>query len=642
MPASAPAWPSEIPSAVRISGSHEIVLKNAIDCRPMRPAIDHATGSRHSGAPTGAGTGSCARTASGSQTAAATTPTSPQIASAGSQPPKASANGIAVKVAIVAPATSEVENAPVSTPTPSVAFARTHAGVTTWVSAIAAPASSVPRYSAGAPPIPRAAVPAAVTRQAASSTRSTGYRRAIRGPSGARMPRHSSGPVVSRPAAAALRCRSARTSASSGGRLPNSGRRLSPVRTTGTASALTEEDRSGFVEPGVDQLRLGERLGQRDALDPRAAQRDHRAVVALGDGVHGLDAEAAPEHAVEGQRRAAALDVAEDRRARLEPRALLDLLLEDDPDAAEAHMAERVGAPMLGQQPAVLGRRALGDDDDRERRAARMAALEVVAHVVDVERPLRDEDHVGAAGDPGVDREPAGVAAHDLAHEHAVVRLGGGVQAIDRVGGDLHRGLKAEREVRGREVVVDRLGHADDRDPVLVQLAGDAERVLATDRDQRVQVAGLERGLDLVQAVLDLVDVGAGRPEDRPAAMQDPARAVEREVTRLVVQYAGPAVAEADELVPVGIDALADDGPDDRIEPGAVAAAGEHADSHGAQIKRARPPASSRAGARAASSAGAGGTSCAPPAASSPRAAARRARASRRAGSPRRGRRPSA
>src|SRR3954469_1291780 len=104
------------------------------------------------------------------------------------------------------------------------------------------------------------------------------------------MPSASSGPVVSRPAAPADRCRSARTSASSGGRLPKSGRRFSPVRTTGTASLLvadtgsaesTEEDGSGLVELFVDQLRLGKRVGERDALDVRAAQRDHLAVVAL-------------------------------------------------------------------------------------------------------------------------------------------------------------------------------------------------------------------------------------------------------------------------------------------------------------------------------------------------------------------------
>ena len=46
-------------------------------------------------------------------------------------------------------------------------------------------------------------------------------------------------------------------------------------------------------------------------------------------------------------------------------------------------------------------------------------------------------------------------------------------------------------------------------------------------------------------------------------------------------ERAAPAVPEADELVAVLLHALADDGPDDRIEPGAVAAPGQHSDPHG-------------------------------------------------------------
>jgi len=144
-PDSAPAEPSEKPSSTRISGSHVIVEKKAIDCRPMNRAIDHAIGSRHSGAPTGASIGSRARIASGSQASEAITAVTAQIASAGCQPPNARSNGIAVNVATVAPATSVVEKTPVRKPTLSLPRARIHAGVTTWLSAIAAPASSVPR-----------------------------------------------------------------------------------------------------------------------------------------------------------------------------------------------------------------------------------------------------------------------------------------------------------------------------------------------------------------------------------------------------------------------------------------------------------------------------------------------------------------
>ena len=108
------------------------------------------------------------------------------------------------------------------------------------------------------------------------------------------------------------------------------------------------------------------------------------------------------------------------------------------------------------------------------------------ADLLDVERLLGHEDHVGAAREPRVRRDPAGVPTHHLHDHHAVVALRGRVQAVDRVGRDLHRGVEAEREVGRREVVVDRLRDADDVHALAGQLVRDAERVLAADRDHRV------------------------------------------------------------------------------------------------------------------------------------------------------------
>ena len=91
---------------------------------------------------------------------------------------------------------------------------------------------------------------------------------------------------------------------------------------------------------------------------------------------------------------------------------------------------------------------------------------------------------------PRVERDPAGVPAHHLDDHDAVVRLGGRVQAVDRLGRDRDRGVEPERVVGAVEVVVDRLRDADDREAVLrVQLRGDAERVLAADRDERVELS---------------------------------------------------------------------------------------------------------------------------------------------------------
>src|SRR5215216_3378805 len=135
-----------------------------------------------------------------------------------------------------------------------------------------------------------------------------------------------------------------------------------------TAETLSEEDLGRFEQPRVEELGLGERVAERDELDLRPSQRDHLAELRRVRGVGGRDAEARPQHAVVGERRPAALHVAEDRHARLVARPLLDLALEVDGDAAEALVAERVLlAPELRLDLAVLRHRALGDDHDRER-----------------------------------------------------------------------------------------------------------------------------------------------------------------------------------------------------------------------------------------------------------------------------------
>ena len=112
------------------------------------------------------------------------------------------------------------------------------------------------------------------------------------------------------------------------------------------------------------------------------------------------------------------------------------------------------------------------------------------------------------------------------------------------------------------------------------ELGGDAQRVLAADGDQRVAAVGGEVVLDLLDAALDRERVGARRAEDRAAARQDAAHLGDAQRHRVVLERAPPAVAEADELVAVLLDALADRAADDRVQAGAVAAAGQHADAH--------------------------------------------------------------
>src|SRR5829696_9462928 len=101
---------------------------------------------------------------------------------------------------------------------------------------------------------------------------------------------------------------------------------MGPCRNT--AGTLSEEHLGRLEEPGVEQLGRGQRLVERHALDLRPPQRDHLPEVAPGRGVDRGHAEPRAEHPVVGERGAPALDVAEDRHARLVARPLLDLALE--------------------------------------------------------------------------------------------------------------------------------------------------------------------------------------------------------------------------------------------------------------------------------------------------------------------------
>src|SRR3954467_4186627 len=128
---------------------------------------------------------------------------------------------------------------------------------------------------------------------------------------------------------------------------------MGPCRNT--AGTLSEEHLGRLQTARGEELWLRERPGERDALDLRPPQRDHLAEVARVGRVDGRHPEPRSEHAVVGERAAAALHVAEDRHPRLIARALLDLALELHGDAAEALMAEGVGrAPELRLHLAVL------------------------------------------------------------------------------------------------------------------------------------------------------------------------------------------------------------------------------------------------------------------------------------------------
>src|SRR5512143_911838 len=93
------------------------------------------------------------------------------------------------------------------------------------------------------------------------------------------------------------------------------------AESTAGRGGLPEKDLGDRVEPLVDRLGLGQRLGQGDGDDVFAVEPNHQAEPLLVDEVDRGDPETGGQNAVEGRGRAAALDVAEDRHAGLDPRA---------------------------------------------------------------------------------------------------------------------------------------------------------------------------------------------------------------------------------------------------------------------------------------------------------------------------------
>ena len=208
-----------------------------------------------------------------------------------------------------------------------------------------------------------------------------------------------------------------------------------------------------------------------------------------------------------------------------------------------------------------------------------MPSPDVGARRLDGHRMLGNEDDVRAAGDAAHDRDPARVAAHHLDDHDAVVRLGGRMEPVDRLGSDPDGRVEAERVVGRGEVVVDRLRNADDRKLLLCeQPRGHSEGVLPADRDEGVEAFAPEVLEHAIHVALLLVRVRSRRAEDGPAPRQDPRDLTRAEGLELPLDEAAPAFADTDRLR-AALQGAPGDRPDDGVQAGTVAPTRQDADS---------------------------------------------------------------
>ena len=222
-------------------------------------------------------------------------------------------------------------------------------------------------------------------------------------------------------------------------------------------------------------------------------------------------------------------------------------------------------------------------------RPAAPALVDLGAHRLERIRDLRDQDDVGAAGDPGGERDVAGIAAHDLEHHDPAVARGGDVQPVDRFGRDLDRGAEADRPLGVAEIVVDGLGNADQA-PVgkLGQPAQDRQAAVAADADQGIEPEVVIAGGDLGRAVdrARWARVGEriaaiGGPEQSAAHGQDAGHGIrgERDGVDRPRQQAVGRLPNAEDLPAVAEHGALDHGADHRVQPRAVATAGQQAET---------------------------------------------------------------
>src|ERR1035438_3709847 len=89
-----------------------------------------------------------------------------------------------------------------------------------------------------------------------------------------------------------------------------------------------------------------------------------------------------------------------------------------------------------------------------------IVVLQQCANMIDVDFELRNQDNMSPASGPRRIGNPSGVAAHHFDDDHAVVRIGRGVNAIDSLGGNRYCCVEAECYIGAADVVVDGLGNA--------------------------------------------------------------------------------------------------------------------------------------------------------------------------------------
>ena len=194
-------------------------------------------------------------------------------------------------------------------------------------------------------------------------------------------------------------------------------------------------------------------------------------------------------------------------------------------------------------------------------------------YLVDIERPLRNENRIGTACDSAVQRDPACIPPHDLDDHDAVVRLGRSMHAVNRFAHNVASRIESERVVGAPQVIVDRFRNANYVHTLFMQFLGDRQRVIASNGDQSIDLVSLDGADATIKSVRTLGRIRSRRPQNGSTTWQDPAYGIKIQRHALVLDQSAPALQESDELVVVVKNSLANHSANHRIQSGTIAPA---------------------------------------------------------------------
>ena len=322
-------------------------------------------------------------------------------------------------------------------------------------------------------------------------------------------------------------------------------------------------------------------------MDDLVAVQGHgHAIDFIADELGGMHAKLRGEHAVIGAGAAAALDVAGHHMACLHAHHLAQLRRDALADAVIGQRGAVGFALLLLHFGLFLAHGALGHGDDAERLLALGAGFHGLGHLFDIVGYLGQQNHVRAARQARIQRQPARFVAHDFDHHAAAVAGGRGVDAVDDLGSNIHRRVETKGKIGAIDIIVDGLGQTDHVEPFLAEQVGRLVRAVAAQSHQAVELeilVGLFHGGYLVHAALvnhpHVAERLTAGSQNGAAQSKDAGELLFAHLLILALDEPAVAVADADDLRVKELVGCARHAADSRVEAGAVATAGQNADS---------------------------------------------------------------